>query len=97
MEPTKRNHVRPISDGARLSAGLFAMPAEAIAESLASAEVSPNGLPSGLRLLTFYINYAGRRLSPTRRRTLEKAKRLLEERMTRDLIEREREQQKKVA
>ena len=97
MEPTNKNRVQPITDCARLSAGLFNMPAEAIADSLASKDISPNGPSSGLRLLTFYINYAGKRLSASRRRNLEKAKKLLEERVTRDLIERERNQQKKVA
>ena len=97
MQPINKSQVQPINDSARLSSGLFTMPAEAIAESLASKEISPNGPSSGLRLLTFYINYAGKRLSPSRRRNLEKAKKLLEERVTRELIERERNQQKKVA
>lgn len=92
-----RNNVHPITECAQLSPGLFAMSAEAIAASLASKEVSPQGPSSGLRLLTFYMNYAGKRLSPARRRTLEKAKKLLSERVTRDLAEREREQQRKIA
>jgi hypothetical protein len=81
-------------DCARLSAGLFNLPAETIAESLASKEVSPQGASSGLRLLTFYMNYAGKRLSPLRRRNLEKARKLLSDRVTRELIEREREQER---
>lgn len=97
MEPIDKSHVQPITDCTRLSSGLFTMPAESIADRLASKDISPNGPSSGLRLLTFYINYAGKRLSASRRRNLEKAKKLLEERVTRDLIERERSQQKKVA
>jgi len=73
------------------------MPAKNIAESLASRENSPQGPSSGLRLLTFYMNYAGKWLSPSRRRNLEKAKKLLEERVTRELIERERAQERKIA
>lgn len=95
MEPySGKNNVHPITECARLSAGLFSRPAEKIAESLASKDVSPQGPSSGLRLLTFYMNYAGKRLSPSRRRTLEKAKKLLEERVTREIVEREREQRK---
>lgn len=97
MEPIHnngRNNVHNITECARLSAGLFSQPAETIAESLASKEVSPQGASSGLRLLTFYMNYAGKRLSASRRRNLEKAKKLLEERVTRELIDREREQRK---
>lgn len=90
-----KGNVHPIAEYARLSAGLFTMPAESIADSL--AEVSPQGPAAGLRLLTFYINYAGKRLSASRRRNLEKAKKLLEDRVTRELVERERERQRKIA
>lgn len=89
-----RSNVHPITECARLSAGLFSRPAETIAESLASREVSPQGPSSGLRLLAFYINYAGKRLSVSRRRALEKAKKLLEQRVSRDMVEREREHRK---
>jgi tRNA(adenine34) deaminase len=44
---------------------------------LASPRVSPKGPISGLRMLSFYINRAGRQLSPSRRAELEKAKRLM--------------------
>ena len=71
-------------------AGLFALPAEKIAESLASEKVSPQGAASGVRLLTFYLNYAGKRLSTSRRRTLEKAKNLLYDRVMRETREKER-------
>lgn len=91
------SHSQHMADCARLSAGLFALSAEEIAESLASPEVSPQGASSGLRLLTFYMNYAGKRLSPSRRRNLEKAKKLLSDRATRELIEKEREHNRKIA
>lgn len=92
-----RSHVHQMAECARLSAGLFSMPAETIAKSLASKEVSPQGPSSGLRLLTFYMNYAGKRLSPSRRRNLEKAKKLLETYVSQDLAAREREQERKIA
>jgi tRNA(adenine34) deaminase len=58
-------------------AGLFTRSAAVIARSLASKKVSPKGPASGLRMLTFFINRAGRGLRSTRRKELEKAKVLL--------------------
>ncbi len=60
---------------------------EALAESLASQAVSPQGAASGMRLLTFYLSHAARRLSPSRLRSLEKARKLLAARMDRELRE----------
>ncbi len=61
--------------------GLFNKSAPEIARSLASKKVSPKGPASGMRMLTFYINRAGKGLSASRRAELERAKRLLSERM----------------
>jgi tRNA(adenine34) deaminase len=60
---------------------LFTKDPETIAESLASNEVSPKGPASGMRMLTFYINRAGRGISASRMRNLEKAKKLLSARI----------------
>jgi hypothetical protein len=57
--------------------GLFTKDPETIAKKLASKKVSPKGPGSGMRMLTYYINRAGKELSATRRRDLEKAKELL--------------------
>jgi hypothetical protein len=62
-------------------AGLFTKSAPVIARTLASRKVSPKGPASGLRMLTFYINRAGKELPEGRRKELEKAKRLLSDRM----------------
>lgn len=72
--------------------GLFTKSASTIARTLASKSVSPKGPSSGMRMLTFFINRAGRGLSEQRRAELEKAKSLLSER-----IRRERERQKRAA
>jgi hypothetical protein len=72
--------------------GLFTKSAATIARSLASKSVSPKGPSSGMRMLTFFINRAGRGLSQQRRAELEKAKSLLSER-----IRRERNRQKRAA
>jgi len=61
--------------------GLFTRDAETIAKSLASKKVSPKGPGSGMRMLNFFINRAGKNLSGKRRSELEKAKALLSERI----------------
>jgi Protein of unknown function (DUF3175) len=61
--------------------GLFTKDAATIARSLASKRVSPKGPGSGMRMLTYFINRAGRGLSPTRRAELERAKKLLSQRI----------------
>jgi len=61
--------------------GLFTKDAATIARTLASRKVSPKGPASGMRMLTFFINRAGKGLSAERRAELEKAKRLLSERI----------------
>jgi hypothetical protein len=61
--------------------GLFNMSAATIARELASKKVSPKGPSSGMRMLTFYINRAGKNLPESRLKVLEAAKRLLHERI----------------
>jgi hypothetical protein len=61
--------------------GLFTKSAAVIGRSLASKKVSPKGPASGLRMLTFYINRAGKELTDSRRTELEKAKGMLSDRI----------------
>jgi tRNA(adenine34) deaminase len=63
--------------------GTFTKDAKSVARIMASKKVSPKGLGSGLRMIQFFINRAGKNLSPTRRSELEKAKDILRERMHR--------------
>jgi tRNA(adenine34) deaminase len=56
---------------------LFNQDAETVAKHLASKKVSPKGPASGMRMLNFYINRAGKNLSQERRDELEKAKGIL--------------------
>jgi tRNA(adenine34) deaminase len=65
-------------------AGLFTRDAETIARAMASKRVSPKGIGSGIRMVQFFINRAGKQLAPERRRELEEAKRLLRERLERE-------------
>jgi tRNA(adenine34) deaminase len=62
---------------------LFTQKAATIARSLASKKVSPKGPGSGMRMLTYFINRAGRGLSAPRKAELEKAKSLLSKRIER--------------
>ncbi len=61
--------------------GLFTKDAETIARSLASKKVAPKGPGSGMRMLTFYINRAGKNLSASRRAELDSTKELLSARV----------------
>jgi hypothetical protein len=70
--------------------GLFTKSAAVIARTLASPEVSPKGPGSGMRMLSFYINRAGRNLDTSRVAELKKAKELLHKR-----VERQRDSKKK--
>ena len=64
--------------------GLFNKDAATIAQCLASKKVSPKGPGSGMRMLTYYINRGGKGLSASRRAELEKAKRLLSQRIKKE-------------
>jgi hypothetical protein len=65
------------TDSTHPPAGLFTKDAATIARVLASRKVSPKGPGSGMRMLTYFINRAGKGLSKTRRTELERAKELL--------------------
>jgi tRNA(adenine34) deaminase len=64
--------------------GLFTKSAATIAKALASKKVSPKGPASGMRMLNYFINRAGRGLSADRRKELEKAKKLLSAKIQRE-------------
>ena len=90
-KPKKRWVASVKTDSTHPESGLFTKDAATIARRLASREVSPKGPASGMRMLTYFVNRAGRGLSKTRRAELERAKRLLSERVRRA---RERRQRK---
>jgi tRNA(adenine34) deaminase len=75
-----RKWVRTVTtDSTHPPEGLFKKDAKTIARSLASKKVSPKGIGSGIRMVQYFINRGGKNLSATRRRELEKAKRILQE------------------
>src|SRR5882757_5099798 len=69
------------TDSTHPQSGLFNQGAKTIARELASKKVSPKGPSSGMRMLTFYINRAGKNLPASRLKVLEDAKKLLHERI----------------
>jgi tRNA(adenine34) deaminase len=56
---------------------IFTKDAETIARVMSSKEVSPKGIGSAIRMIQFFINRAGKNLSPSRKKELEKAKEIL--------------------
>ena len=69
------------TDSTHPPTGLFTKSASTIARSLASPRISPKGPASGMRMLNYFINRAGKGLSRTRRAELEHAKTLLSKRI----------------
>ena len=80
--PKKKRWVAKVkTDSTHPPPGLFTKDAATIARTLSSRRVSPKGPGSGMRMLTYFINRAGRGLSSSRRKELERAKILLSRRM----------------
>jgi hypothetical protein len=63
--------------------GVFTKDAETIARVMATKRVSPKGIGSGIRMVQFFINRAGKNLPVRRRQELERAKKLLRARARR--------------
>src|SRR5580704_8436561 len=61
----------------------FNQDAQTVAKTMASKKVSPKGIGSGIRMIQYFINRAGSNLPAARKRELEKAKRILQERARR--------------
>ena len=76
----KKRWVKDVkTDSTHPPEGLFTKSPQEIARTLASKKVSPKDPGSGMRMLTYFINRAGKGLSATRRAKLERAKKLLSE------------------
>ena len=60
---------------------LFTKDARTIARVMASKKVSPKGIASGIRMIQFFINRAGKNLPAARKKELERAKQLLQTRL----------------
>ena len=79
--PATRRWVRRVTtDSTHPPAGTFNGSAAQIARTMARKDVSPRGIGSGIRMIQYFLNRAGKALSATRRRELERAKRILQRR-----------------
>ena len=58
---------------------LFTKDAETIAKAMATKKVSPKGIGSGIRMIQYFINRAGDNLPAARKKELERAKKILQE------------------
>ena len=63
---------------------LFTKDAETIAKVMRKTKVSPKGIGSGIRMIQYFINRAGKNLPSERRLELEKAKRILQTKAKQD-------------
>jgi tRNA(adenine34) deaminase len=80
----KKQWVREVKTvSTRPPEGLFTRDAETIAQVMASKKVSPKAIGSGIRMIQFFINRAGKGLPARQKKELEKAKRILQEKASR--------------
>jgi Protein of unknown function (DUF3175) len=78
--PQRRWVKRVTTDSTHPPPRTFAGSASQIARTMARKDVSPKGLGSAIRMIQYFINRGGRGLSASRRRELERAKRILQRR-----------------
>ena len=77
-----RRWVRSVkTDSTHPPSSTFTGSAAEIARTMSRKSVSPKGLGSGIRMIQYFINRGGKGLSATRRRELERAKRILQRRL----------------
>ena len=60
---------------------IFTQDAETIARAMSKKEVSPKGIGSAIKMIQYFINRSGKTLSKERKLELEKAKKLLQEKL----------------
>jgi hypothetical protein len=62
-------------------AGTFTKPGEEVARIMATKKVSPLGLGSAIKMVQMFINRSGKNLDAHRRKELERAKRILQQKL----------------
>jgi len=81
---SRRKWVRTVkTDSTHPPRGTFSGSAADIARTMARKDVSPGGTGSAIRMIQYFINRGGKKLSPARRTELERAKRILQRRIGR--------------
>lgn len=82
--PKRRRWAQKIkTDSTHPPPGLFTKDAQTIAKSMATKKVSPKGIGSGIRMVQMYLNRAGKSLTAARKKELERAKRILQDKRAR--------------
>jgi hypothetical protein len=76
-QKTRRWSAKVTTDSTHPEKGLFLKSPDTIAHALATKKISPKGPASGMRMLTFYINRAGKNLGKDRLADLRRAKGIL--------------------
>jgi Protein of unknown function (DUF3175) len=81
-KPGNKRWVRKVTtDSTHPQAGLFTKDAKTIARGMASKKVSPKGIGSGIKMIQYFINRGGKGLSASRKKELQKAKHILQEKL----------------
>src|SRR5438309_12100916 len=75
--------------------GTFTKDAKAVARIMASKKVSPKGVGSGIRMITMYINRAGKSIDSAQKKELEKAKHILQKKNAKKSPKRPKKEAKK--
>lgn len=76
----KRKWARTIkTDSTHPPEGTFTKSGEEIARIMTRKSVSPGGVGSAIKMVQMFINRGGKKLSDARKRELEKAKRILQQ------------------
>jgi hypothetical protein len=76
---TKKQWIRKVTTESTFpKKGIFTKDAETIARHMASKKVSPKGVGSGIQMIQYFINRAGKDLPASRKHELERAKRILQ-------------------
>jgi hypothetical protein len=79
---TKRRWSRDVNtDSTHPPPKLFTKDAKTIARTMSSKKVSPGGIGSGIRMIQFFINRAGRNLPRGQKKELERAKQIMREKL----------------
>ncbi len=64
--------------------GIFTKDAKTIARVMARKDVSPLGIGSAIKMVQYFINRGGKGLSSSRKKELEKAKKILQKRLLKE-------------
>jgi len=80
-KPKRKMWVKDVkTDSTHPPKDLFTKDAKMIARIMATRKVSPGGIGSRIKMIQYFINRAGKGLSAARKKELEKAKGILQER-----------------